>query len=100
MLKLTQSVGDSIYVFDSEGKRILRVTYTKQAGRQISLGFDADPSITILRDKVLLNKDRDEMSEMIINSRCKPAGYVNGNKIAPNDRPIFFMEEGDENEDL
>lgn len=89
MLKLTQTIGDSIYVFDKDGKKILRITYTKQTGKQISLGFDADDSITILREKVLFNKDRDEI---IKNPKHQHIKNINGNVKSPDDKTYFLQK--------
>jgi sRNA-binding carbon storage regulator CsrA len=93
MLLLTQNIGESIYVFDKYDNEILKITYVgknpnkinnvnkNQQCSQIRMGFSADKEITILREKIIQKRQ------------------LKGNVRKP-DEPIFFMEEGDDYEDL
>ena len=98
MLKLTQTLGDSIYIFDGDGRKILRITYVNLGGKQISLGFEADNDITIIRDKVLFNKTRDEINSIITQNKHNRIDGVDGNLRNPNDT-IFFID-GEEEKSL
>lgn len=79
MLVLTQNVGESIFIFDKDGKEIVKIVYIKKQinGSQISIGFVADKEIVILREKALKKRK------------------INGN-IRNTDEPIFFIEENQE----
>lgn len=79
MLILAQNIGESIYIFDKNGREIVKVVYFGKGNQtsQIKIGFLADKDITILREKVLEKE-------------------LKGNVRKP-DEPIFFMEEDQEN---
>lgn len=96
MLILSQNEGDSVYVFDKNGKKILRVTFIKKVnGRnQIKMSFDAGKDIKILREKLLIGKSSEEISEMINRNKDKRSSFeINGN-IREGNKKYMVTEEG------
>ena len=94
MLLLTQNIGDSIYVFNEDGEKILHITYIEKHGTIVRLGFEANKDLTILRSKIMMGKTLEEITAMTKKKR-KNNKTVDGN-IRKTDEPIFFMEENQE----
>lgn len=95
MLKLTQVLGDSIYIFDKTGRQIAKVKYVELKGKQIALGFDADDDITILREKVLLERNKNKISNIVKPNKPRRIIDFNGNLKTP-DKTVFFMDNEEE----